>query len=75
MDKLDTYIKALHDRVGDYLFDPEPSHEPLLESMRKQQVEEFYAVLSNFREQSVINELKEEKQEWVDNPVEGGRIG
>lgn len=75
---LDKYIKHLHNRVGDYLFDPEPVHEPLLERMQKEKVEKLYEILSDLRELIVIDELAREKEQfdevWPDNPLEGGRI-
>lgn len=60
-DNLDKYIKHLHNRVGDYLFDPEPVHEPLLERIDKGKLTYMYEVLSDLRELIVIEELAREK--------------
>lgn len=39
------YAKELMDRVGDFLYDPEPVHEPALENFSREELESLRVML------------------------------
>lgn len=50
MTDIDKYIKPLADRIGDYLYDPEPVHEPVLEAAVRGELEYLYSILMNIHD-------------------------
>lgn len=42
-------MKDVEDRLGDYLFDPEPKYEPDLEDIERHEIREAYRHLRNIR--------------------------
>ena len=51
LENLDKYIKPLMDRIGDYLYDPEPMYEPMLEKFDKSTLEPMYDMLKVMHEE------------------------
>jgi len=47
--QLKDMMKEVEDRLGDYLFDPEPKYEPDLENIERHEIREAYRYLRNIR--------------------------
>lgn len=47
--ELKDLMKIVEDRLGDYLFDPEPQHERDLEGVERHEIREAYRHLRNIR--------------------------